>query len=79
MVVPKATVNEDDSRVLWEHYVRRAGQIEGVETIAKAPREKTPPNLGFELGILRSNRRHHLAPGLSVYRIRHFYRSIRLT
>ena len=79
MVVPKAAVNENDSRILGEYDVRRAGQIAGVETIAKALCEKTPPNLDFELGILRSNCRHHLASGLPVYCIRHFSRSIRLT
>lgn len=72
MIVPKAAVDKDDSRVLWKHHVRCAGQITGMETIAKALGEKVLSNLSFELGILRSNRRHHLAPGFLVHCIRHF-------
>jgi hypothetical protein len=69
--MPETSMNKNDGRVFAEYHVRLSGQVADMEAIAESHSEQATANLGFELGVLTPNRRHHLASRLFVYRISH--------
>lgn len=59
--MPEASVDEYHRPVLWEHKVRRAGQLSDMKSIAKSPGEKKRSKGSLRPSILSANARHHAA------------------
>lgn len=59
--MPEAAMDEHRSSVLWEHKIRRAGQLSDMKSIAKSPGEKKRAKGSLRPGILSANARHHAA------------------
>lgn len=64
MMMPEATVNEDNSLSAGKHEIRRAGQVFSVESIPKAQAMDETTNDQLGLSVAAANARHQCAPGL---------------
>lgn len=61
VTMPKAAVDEDCFPARPKHYVRRAGQILGMEPISIAKPVQQAPHYHFRCGVLASNSLHDCA------------------
>ena len=61
VVVPKASVDENDSRVPGQNNIWCAGQVFSMETVPKSKSVERATNNHFGAGTFAPNRPHHLA------------------
>lgn len=59
--MPETAVHENYRPMLWEHKVRRAGQISDMKSVSESLGEKNGTKHPFRPSVLAANARHHTA------------------